>query len=457
MDAITFGTDGWRTHRDEFTAERVRAVSQAIVDHLDAEGLSGRPVAVGYDARAGARDRAEECCRVLAGGGHDVLLGQRDYPTPVIAHGILDRDLAGGVVFTASHNPAAYLGVKFLPADGAPALPAVTNSLEDRLREPALLSPSNHGSVTEVDFAAAHAEHCLDLVEPALDGLTVAYDAMYASGRGITDELLERAGADVHRLRCETAPDFGGTPPDPSAEHLSELLELVSEGEVDLGLANDGDADRIAVATPNGLLDPNHLFGLLYEEQLQANTGPAVRSISTSSLVDLIAAAHGETVHETPVGFKWVAKAMAEHDALIGGEESGGFSIRGHVREKDGVLVALLVTSMAAKRPLEERLDDLLATYGERHQDRYSVDCPDERKQSVMETLSGTPPERIADTTVESITDIDGVKFGLADGTWLLVRPSGTEPKLRVYAEAATSDRVEELLEAGRSLLDDTI
>jgi len=454
MDAITFGTDGWRAHRDEFTAERVRAVVQAIVDHLEAEGLSGRSVAVGYDAREGARDRAKDCCRVLAAGGHDVLLGRRDYPTPLLAHGIVDRELAGGVVFTASHNPAAYLGLKFIPADGAPALPEVTDSIEEHLRAPEPLAPSEHGSVTEVDFAAAHAEHCLELVAPELDGLTVGYDAMHGSGRGITDELLERAGADVRRLRCDGAPDFGGTPPDPAPEQLGELRELVADGTVDLGLANDGDADRIAVVTADGVLDPNHLFGLLYEELLTDDTGPVVRSISTSSLVDLIADAHSESVHETPVGFKWVAEAMAEHDALIGGEESGGFSIRGHVREKDGVLLALLIACMAAEQPLERRLDELHETYGQRHQDRHSVDCPDDRKQSVMETLSGDAPESIAGADVESTTDVDGVKFALADGTWLLVRPSGTEPKLRVYAEAETTDRVDELLAAGRELLD---
>jgi phosphomannomutase len=455
MDAITFGTDGWRAHRDEFTTDRVRAVAQAIVDYLDDEGLSDEPIAVGYDAREGARARAETCSNVLTAGGHDVLLGERDHPTPLIAHAIVDRELAGGVVFTASHNPAEYLGLKFIPSDGAPALPEVTDSLEERLAEPASIEPQPDSSITEVDFATPHAEHCLDLLEPDLAGLTVAYDAMHGSGRGITDELLEQAGADVYRLRCESAPDFGGSPPDPAEEHLEELIDLVSAGDADLGLANDGDADRIAVVTESGIVDPNDLFGLLYDHLLEDAAGPVVRSISTSSLVDLIAEAHGEAVHETPVGFKWVAQAMAEHDALIGGEESGGFSIRGHVREKDGVLLALLVSKLAAVESLDDRLETLEGQYGERMQGRHSVDCPDDRKQPVIDALSGDPPATIDDTAVESTTDVDGVKFFLEDDTWVLVRPSGTEPKLRVYAEAPTRDRVDELLDAGCQLLAD--
>jgi phosphomannomutase len=455
MDAITFGTDGWRAHRDEFTADRVRAVGRAIVDYLDDEGLSGGSVAVGYDAREGARARAETCSEVLTAGGYDVLLGERDYPTPLIAHAIVDRDLAGGVVFTASHNPAEYLGLKFIPADGAPALPSVTDALEARLRVPDSIESTSEHSITEVDFAGAHAEHCLDLVDPTLEGLTIAYDAMHGSGRGITDDLLERAGATVHRLRCTSARNFGGTPPDPAAEHLDELEERVASGDADIGLANDGDADRIAVVTESGLVDSNDLFGVLYDHLLDADSGPVVRSISTSSLVDLIAQAHGETVHETPVGFKWVAEAMAEHDALIGGEESGGFSIRGHVREKDGVLLALLVGELAARRPLDDRLEALTEQYGERIQGRQSFDCPDDRKQPVIDALSGAPPAEIDGVPVESTTSVDGVKFFLEDGTWLLVRPSGTEPKLRVYAEAASRNRVDELLAAGRQHLAD--
>jgi phosphomannomutase len=294
----------------------------------------------------------------------------------------------------------------------------------------------------------------LDLLAPDLDGLTVAYDAIYGSGRGVTDEALERAGADVFRLRCSRDPTFGGGEPNPEPEMLEELAELVEAGEVDLGIANDGDADRVAIVTPDGFLDANELLAACYEFLLQSDSGPIVRTVSTSSLVDRIADEYGECVAETPVGFKWVAQAMAEEDALIGGEESGGLSIRGHVREKDGTLAAVLAAAAHVEEPLQDRIERLRDTYGDLRQDRLSVDCPDDRKGAVMADLEGSIPEEVAGAAVASVNPADGVKCMLADGTWLLVRPSGTEPKLRIYAEAESDARIEELLAAGREIVE---
>jgi phosphomannomutase len=458
MDAISFGTDGWRATLDEFTTPRVRTVAQAVASHLRDEGAAGETVAVGYDARETSRGFAEECARVLAANGFDVLLPARDCPTPLVAWAIVDRGLAGAVMITASHNPPAYNGVKFIPGDGAPALPEVTEATEDRLADPDPLPEDEWGTVEETDFAASHADHALDLVgvaEGDLDGLTVAYDAMHGSGRGVTDALLERAGATVERLRCGRDPAFGGTPPEPSADHLGDLADAVRSGPADLGVANDGDADRIAVVTPDrGFLDENLFFAALYGYLLESDAGPAVRTVSTSFLVDRVADAHGEGVVEVPVGFKWVAEAMADHDALVGGEESGGFSVRGHVREKDGVLVALLAAAAHADRPLDDRVDDLLGEFGEIHQGKVSVDCPDSEKQRVLDDLEGSLPDDVAGEPVESVNDADGFKILLADGSWLLVRPSGTEPKMRVYAEAGSEERVDELLEEGRGLVE---
>jgi phosphomannomutase len=455
MSEITFGTDGWRARLETFTEPRVRQVGRAVATYLDDEGFESAPVAVGYDARSSSPGFARALAEELSDAGHTVYLPDRDCPTPLLAWAIRDRGLAGGLMVTASHNPAEYNGVKFVPEDGAPALPTVTDAIEARLGEDPPVREG--GEIHRVDFVRPHAEQVLDRVTQAcgdslgLHGLDVVYDAMHGSGRGVTDAVLERAGASVHRVRCDRHPDFGGTPPEPSPEHLGPLVDAVEDRDADLGIANDGDADRVAVVTPErGVLDENLLFAALYDFLLQREDGPAVRTVSTTFLIDRIAEAHGESVRECAVGFKWVADAMADTDALIGGEESGGFSIRGHVREKDGVLAGLLAAAMTAERAIDDRLDDIAAEHGAIYQSKVSVDCPDDRKQDVIEALGEEIPETVAGQRVESVDDTDGFKLLLEDGSWLLVRPSGTEPKMRVYAEGESEERVEELLEAGR-------
>ena len=456
MDEISFGTDGWRATLDTFTDDRVRIVGQAVADHLDAAGHD-EPVAVGYDARETSEGFAESLAEVLSGNGFDVLLPERDVPTPVIAYGIVDNDLAGACMVTASHNPPEYNGVKFIPSDGAPALPDVTEDVVSRLAEPDLLPEAERGEVRRHDFVSAHAEAARDLVDADLDGLTVAYDAMHGSGRGVTDTLLASAGAEVRRLRCDRDPTFGGASPEPSAEHLEALAATVTDPDtdVDLGIANDGDSDRVAVVTPErGVLDANLFYAACYDRLLETDAGPAVRTVSTTFLVDRIAEAHGQEVFETPVGFKWVAEAMADHDALFGGEESGGFSVRGHVREKDGVLMALLAADATDAEPFDERVDRLLAEHGQIAAGKVSIECPDDRKAGVLDALEDHIPEAVAGHPVAEVVTLDGFKLLLENGSWLLVRPSGTEPKLRVYAESDADDRVEMLLAAGRELVE---
>ncbi|MFB6128525.1 MAG: phosphoglucomutase/phosphomannomutase family protein [Halorhabdus sp.] len=455
-EPIEFGTDGWRAELSEFTAPRVRMVAQGIADYLKAEtDHAGGTVAIGYDARDSSPDFATDVSEVLMANGFDVLHADRDYPTPVTAWNIVDRGLAGAVVITASHNPPEYNGIKFIPADGAPALPEVTEAIESHLREPEALSADERGSYDEAAFVEPYMNHVIGLLDADLEDLTVVYDAMHGSGRDVTDALIEMMGATVHRRRCDYDPSFGGTPPEPSADNLEGLVEAVEEHDADIGIANDGDSDRIAVVTPErGFLNENLFFAAIYDYLLEYNDGPAVRTVSTTFLIDRIAEAHGEEVYETAVGFKWVAQAMDEHDVLIGGEESGGFSIRGHVREKDGVLMGALAAVVTAERPIDERLDDILDTYGEIHQDRRSIDCPDDRKQPVVAELESRLPDSVAGVPVERVNDIDGFKILLEDGSWLLVRPSGTEPKLRVYAEADSRERIETLLDAGVDLVE---
>jgi len=458
MDDIAFGTDGWRDTLDVFTDDRVRMVAQGVASHLADAGYGGETVAVGFDARETSEGFAEEVARVLASNGFDVILPRRDCPTPLVAHAIVERDLAGAVVITASHNPPEYNGVKFIPSDGAPALPAVTESIEAHLAEPTVRPEDEWGEIERTDFVTPHREYALDLVDTDLDGLKVVYDAMHGSGRGVTNALLEAAGAEVVTLRDERDPEFGGTPPEPDRANLEGLELAVEEYDADLGVANDGDADRIAAVAPErGYLDGNQFFTLLYDYLLETRSGPAVRTVSTTFAVDRIAEAHGEDVVEVPVGFKWVAEAMGEHDALCGGEESGGYSVRGHVREKDGVLMALFAAAAASEGGVDARLDRIEAEYGEIHQDKTSLDCLDERKQPVLSELAERLPETVAGREVERVNDADGFKILLEDGSWLLVRPSGTEPKMRVYAEAGSADDVETLLSAGVDLVEPLI
>jgi phosphomannomutase len=460
METISFGTDGWRATLEEFTEPRVRMVGQAVATYLRDEGHEA-PVAIGYDARETSRGFAEELARVLCANGFDVLLSERDRPTPLFAHAIVERGLSGALVVTASHNPPEYNGVKFIPDDGAPALPEVMDAVADRLAEPEPLPEDEHGAIEEVDFVEPHADAAFDLVDAVtgntdLGELSVAYDAMHGSGRDTTDAILERAGAEVDRLRCDRDPAFGGGAPEPAPENLEELIERVTDDGTDaeLGVANDGDADRIAIVTPGrGYLDENLFFAALYDYLLESDSGPAIRTVSTTFLIDRVAEAHDEAVHEVPVGFKWIAKGMADHDALIGGEESGGFTIRGHVREKDGVLMALLAAAMHAVEPIDDRVDRLLDEHGAVVQNKRSVDCPDSEKTRVLDDLADEIPDDVAGTPVADVNTADGFKLRLEDGSWLLVRPSGTEPKLRVYAEATDDDRVEALLDAGEELV----
>ena len=474
-DAIHFGTDGWRATLDTFTDDRVRIVAQGVADYLrdvDAEGA----VVVGYDARPSSPGFAESVAEVLTANGFDVFLPERDVPTPTAVWNAVDRECAGAVILSASHNPPEYNGIKYFPGDGAPAMPEITDRIEANLREPEPLPESEHGVVAREDLIGPHVEAVEKLVasygfamdagnEGAgvgstdddghvdLSGLTVAYDAMHGSGRGVTDRVLETAGADVQRLRCDEDPDFGGGAPEPTESNLHALIDHVVDGEADIGIANDGDSDRIAVVTPAGYLGENRFFAATYDALLEKDSGAAVRTVSTTFLLDRVAEAHGERVVETAVGFKWVADAMGEHDALIGGEESGGFSIRGHVREKDGVLMALLACAIEADESYDDRIERIEAEHGGIVADKISLDCPDDEKQRVLDDLEGVIPDEVAGVPVERTVTVDGFKLLCEDGSWLLVRPSGTEPKLRVYAEASTEARVEAVLDAGRELV----
>lgn len=455
-NGIHFGTDGWRATRDVFTLDRVRRVGVGIARYLQSESTNGTNIIVGYDAREDSQRIATDLGGVFVDEGFEVLVPDRDLPTPVIAYTILDRSLDGAVMITASHNPPEFNGIKFIPSNGAPAMPTVTDTIERSIPAESVDEPNPVPLTAAAPLLSAYERHLTTLIDTIDGDMRILYDAMHGSGRGVTDAILQSWGITVETIRDEQDPTFGGAAPEPIAANLERLLSRVSTGEFDLGIANDGDADRVTVVTPaNGCIDGNELLAVLYDYLLETGlAGPVVRSVSTSSLVDRIAAGATEDVIETPVGFKWVAAELLDRNAVIGGEESGGYTIRGHTPEKDGVMTALLVVAANAVEPIDDRLTRIRSTYGPVVQRKQSVPCPDAKKQTVLATLIEILPNTIGGVPVRETSDLDGVKVFLDDNSWMLVRPSGTEPKLRIYAEASSVNRVEALLKEGTSLIE---
>ena len=449
---ISFGTDGWRAQGAEFTLDRVRAIGTGVGRYLDAHSVSGS-VAIGYDSRDGSHEAAYALAAALVACGRTPVVSTRDCPTPALAWVVADGPFAGGLMVTASHNPPDYNGVKFLMADGSPALPAVTDELETLLSNPETAS-ERLSDIEQRAFHDPYLDAVCSTIAADLTGVRVIYDAMHGSGRGVTDEALSRAGATVDRLRCTRDPAFGGTAPEPTPENATALREHVEDGDADIGIINDGDADRVGVVTPErGYLDANVLLAVLYEFLLETRSGDVVRTVPTSSLVDRVAESAGYRVHETPVGFKWVAAAMTEHDALFGGEESGGYGLTEHVPNKDGVLTAVLACAAESERSLDARLDALFETHGEIHQKQVSITCREAEKTARVAALANAPPSTVAGSEISHVSTVDGVKLTLASGEWVLVRPSGTEPKIRIYAEASSESRLSELLDSARAFV----
>ncbi|PLX88760.1 MAG: phosphoglucomutase [Desulfuromonas sp.] len=467
MTKIKFGTSGWRgILADDFTLENVRVVTQAIADHLKAEGLADQGLVVGYDARFMGRDFARETARVLAGAGIKTFFCSRDTPTPVIAHELLRRGAGGAINFTASHNPYNYNGIKFSPAWGGPALPETTGDIEKRANEMLgevcyqemfLDQAEKKGLYEESDPRLAYFETVRGLIDfsaISTAGLRIAVNPLYGSGRGYLDQLLKEAGVDIVTINDHLDPYFGGEPPEPAESHIPDFIELIQKDpNVSLGVATDGDADRFGIVDGDGTyIEPNYILALLFDYMIRRKglRGDAARSVATSHLIDAVAAYHGVQVMETPVGFKYIGEAISENRILIGGEESAGLSIRGHVPEKDGILACLLVAEMVAVegRSLQELLTDLYRRVGVYCTRRVNLKLSAELEASLPEKLQN-PPAQIDGYRIAEVVRIDGCKFLFADGSWLLFRKSGTEPVVRLYGEANSTEALDALMAAG--------
>lgn len=471
---IKFGTDGWRAViSDTFTFGNLRLVAQAIADYVweESEGDETPEVVVGFDTRFLSDRYAAEVARVLAGNSIVAWLTRADAPTPAVSYAVVHKGSIAGVMITASHNAPRYNGVKLKSSYGAAATPQQAERIEAHLeanqeaaRGPNLIDYQraiDQGLIRRFDPAWPYYEHLGTLVDLDIISngeLRVVADPMYGSARRCIREMLARSRSHVHEIRGEMNPGFGGIHPEPVARYQRALAYAIQAGHGHIGIATDGDGDRVGAMDERGsFVDPHHIFALVLRYLIEKRRwgGSVVKTVSTTMMVNRLAEKHDLPLYETPVGFNHIADLMIQNDVLMGGEESGGMSIKGHIPEGDGVLMGLLLLEVVAHAgvPLSELVADIQREAGPTCYVRNDVRLrhPVDKRAMVVR-LSQNPPSKLAGTDVADVITMDGIKYRLADQSWLLIRPSGTEPVLRVYAEAPEKGIVEELIEYGKEI-----
>jgi len=475
---IHFGTDGWRAViSDTFTFHNLRLVTQAIADAAQSPDWSeqGNPgpnkMVVGFDTRFLSDRYATDVARVLAGNGYMVYLAQSDAPTPAISYAVKSLGAIGGVMITASHNAPRYNGIKLKAAYGGSALPEqcrrveiYLNDNEERSRGPNLMDldqAREAGLIERFNPIPAYYEHLRTLIDfnaIAENPPRVVVDSMHGSGRGVIRGILQGTGCEVSEIRGEMNPGFGGAHPEPIARYLGPLASAISTGMGNLGLATDGDADRIGAMDERGnFVDPHQIMALALQYLVEKRgwAGKVIRSVSTTRMIDRLVKRYGLEVYETPVGFNHIADYMLKDDVLIGGEESGGISFKGHIPEGDGILMGLLLTEIvaAAGKSLHELVSNLLKDVGPAFYTRSDLRLQyPVAKARMTQELTEKAPVQIGQLKVSEVSTIDGVKYILEDDSWLLIRPSGTEPVLRVYSEGRSPEIVRAMLDYGEEI-----
>ena len=475
---IHFGTDGWRAViSDTFTFDNLRIVAQAIADAVASEHWDQSPnvdrnkIVIGFDTRFLSDRFAGEVARVLAANGFIVMLAQSDSPTPAISFAVKNNNAIAGVMITASHNAPRYNGLKLKAAFGGSALSEqcrrveiYINDNEEQSRGPNLMDFKKARAanlIQRFNPLPAYFDHLRTLINTdviAENPQRFVADAMYGSGRGVIKAFLQGTGCEVAEIRGEMNPGFGGIHPEPIAKNLGALASAVSSGMGNFGVVTDGDADRIGAMDERGnFVDPHKIFALSlkYLAEKRGMTGAVVRTVSTTRMIDRLAKRYGLKLYETPVGFNHIADYMMKEDVLIGGEESGGISFKGHIPEGDGPIMGLLLVEMiaAAKKSLHELVEDLLAEVGPAFYERTDLRLSRPvAKAEMTDYLTRQAPKEIGGQKVTEVSQRDGVKYILADDSWLLIRPSGTEPVLRVYAEGRTPEMVKALLGCGEKV-----
>ncbi len=470
MASIRFGTDGWRAITGwDFTAQNVRACARGVATYLQRTGMASRGLVVGYDTRFASEEFAAEVAGVTTASGIHTFLCKKPTPTPVASYSIVHRGAGGGAIITASHNPPQWNGFKYKPDYAGSASPEVIQALEVEIdvalqgETPSipLAQAREQGLLTDIDPDAPYMDRLgqlVDLTAIRSSGLRVAVDAMYGAGAGYLPALLEGGTVRTTELHGERNPAFPGmAQPEPVAHNLTALSEHVVSQGADVGIALDGDADRLGVIDEKGrFISTLQAFALLalYFLEVRGQRGPLVKSVTMTSMIYRLGELYDVPVYETPVGFKYIGPLMMEREALAGGEESGGYGFRGHIPERDGILSGLYLLDMMARtgKSPSELLDELFNRVGPHFYDRVDVPFDPERRGATEERVASQQPDALAGKRVTGRDAVDGTRFHLEGGAWALIRFSGTEPLLRIYAEAESEERVRRILEDAQAL-----
>jgi alpha-D-glucose phosphate-specific phosphoglucomutase len=469
---IKFGTDGWRAIiADQFTFANLRACAKGVATYLKANKLEGRSIVIGNDTRFASDEFAVACAEVLAAEGIKVFLCNKPTPTPVVSFSVVKTGSIGGIVITASHNPGSYNGFKYKDSTGASAPGEIVDQIEKYTNE-AVPTAGNikfvpleeglrSGKIINYDPVAdydAQVKKLLDVEPIRKSKLHIVIDSMYGAGSGWYDGFLKGGNLTLTQLHGERNPIFPGIRPEPIAKNLVALCDLVKTKKAQVGFATDGDSDRIGIVTEKGeFLNQLEVFSLLtlYFIEVRGERRPIVRSICSSNMIDKLGKMYDIPVFVTKVGFKYVAPVMLEKDAFIGGEESGGYGFRGHVPERDGILAGLFFLDYmikAGKTP-SQLLQHLFDKVGPHYYDRYDFEISPEQHRQTVAAVDKKQVDSVAGLKVTYLNRMDGYKFDLEDGSWLLVRFSGTEPLIRIYAESQSKDKVKKILDAGRQIV----
>ncbi len=453
VSQIKFGTDGWRAIiADTYTLENVRILSQAVADYLGA----GKKVAVGYDTRFMSGKFAEEAAKVMKNNGMDVILSDRPTPTPALSFIVKSRKLDLGIMITASHNPAEYNGFKIKNSAGGGASKELTNQVESLLGKNPVKDQSPDGPVKAVDIVRDYIKFIrsyVDLRKIKNKKFRVLVDSMYGSGDSFIAQVLKGTNIKLEFMRNTVNPSFGGGRPEPVEENLKELKERVKNEKFDLGIALDGDADRIAAVAPGGVfVHPQKILGLLalHLNQDRHWSGGLVKTICGTTMMDNIAKFLGIKLYETPVGFKYISNLMETEDIVAGGEEAGGMGVKGYIPERDGTMAGLLLIEMMVYRNKDmlKILNDTEKQFGKYYYVRQDLHLA-KRLEPKKENL----PSELLGKKVVDVKDYDGIKLICEDESWLMFRGSGTEPIMRTYAEAKSLARAKKLLALGKEII----
>ncbi len=457
---IKFGTSGWRAIvADEFTLANIRRAVTGIASYVGSQG-SDQKVLVGRDPRFLGESFVAEAARILKQHGVTPLVIPDAAPTPAIAYAVREQKANGAINFTASHNPPEYNGIKFSTPDGAPALPETTGKIEAAIRAlgDKVLDPApDGGKFTEIDVKPTYLKRLAELVQ--LDVIKkakvkVVFDPFWGAARGYTSDILKTAGIDVATVHDYRDVLFGGHAPEPDDHLLGDCKAKMKETGAHIGIATDGDADRFGIVDQDGtFIQPNYIIALLFDYLVETRgwKNGVAKSVATTNLINALADYHKIELHETPVGFKYIGELILKDAIAIGGEESAGLTIRGHVPEKDGVIAGLLVAEMVAHRgkSLGEQLKELFAKVGSFYPNRENFHLTAESKAKFTEKIKGDPTE-LGGLKVASVVRTDGLKLILDDGSWVCYRLSGTEPVVRVYTEARKESETEKLSKAAK-------